>query len=157
MTLISRTDPLEYRLRAQSRTNPETGCREWLAGKSGNGYGRVRVCGVRTQAHRAAYELFVGPIPAGLYVCHRCDNRACINPDHLFLGTQKDNVRDMDAKGRGRRPRLTGERQWAAKLNATSAAAIARDTRPGKVIAQEYGVSRSTVCRIKRGELWRAP
>jgi hypothetical protein len=83
------------------------GCWNWLLGKDRSGYGRMKVqLGSRdrfraTSAHRYAYELFIGAIPHGACVLHRCDNRACCNPAHLFVGTQQDNIRDMHAKGRG--------------------------------------------------------
>jgi hypothetical protein len=68
------------------------------------GYGKVRWQGRTASAHRVAFERAIGPIPSGLYVCHHCDVRLCVNPAHLFLGTARDNSRDMSAKGRGRKP-----------------------------------------------------
>lgn len=102
------TKPMNPEVRIQRATtvSPE-GCWEWSLGKDRVGYGRLKVqmgsrdCFRFTSAHRYAYEVFVGPIPERMNVLHRCDNRSCCNPKHLFLGTQQDNMRDMHAKGRG--------------------------------------------------------
>jgi hypothetical protein len=80
---------------------PNTGCWLWTRSlRPGCGYGQLKEGGRMRFAHRVAYELFVGPIGHGLYVCHRCDVKVCVNPDHLFLGTPKDNAQDMIRKGR---------------------------------------------------------
>lgn len=76
-------------------------CWLWTGSLNEHGYGQVRMPPTVWKAHRVSYALFVGAIPAGLFVCHHCDTPACVNPDHLFLGTAQDNIRDMWAKGRG--------------------------------------------------------
>lgn len=97
---------LEEKLVYRGWTVTESGCWETNCSRGSRGYGQIQHAGVRYSTHRAAYEVWVGPIPDGYYICHRCDNRPCINPDHLFAGTALDNVRDMISKGREYHPRI---------------------------------------------------
>lgn len=90
-------------------------CWIWTAAKI-NGYGVFWHSGKNMKAHRLSYEAAFSPIPIGLYVLHHCDVPSCVNPAHLFLGTQRDNIQDMDSKGRGRRGIFPGESAPAAKL-----------------------------------------
>jgi hypothetical protein len=92
------------------KTSNPNGCWIWTAGKSRlNGYGQFFVAGRNHSSHRSAYEIQYGPIPDGLLVLHRCDTPACVNPVHLFLGTQQDNMTDMVQKGRS----LSGDKSPA--------------------------------------------
>lgn len=78
----------------------ENGCWNYIGCTNSTGYGHIRKNGKVQKAHRVSFEYFIGPIPDGLFICHKCDNPACVNPDHLYAGTQKDNVRDMFSRGR---------------------------------------------------------
>jgi hypothetical protein len=132
------------------------GCWEYDGAQTGFGYGSITWDGKKLMAHRAAYEFYCGPIPEGMSVLHRCDNPRCCNPDHLFIGTQKDNIDDMVAKGRGNHK---GERNSCAKLTSSAVHEIRRLLALGNMyeweIAERFGVARSTVNNIKRGTKWR--
>jgi hypothetical protein len=119
-----------------------------------SGYGRATVPGRGSvYAHRLAYELFKGPIPAALDCLHHCDNPSCVNPDHLFLGTQDDNLKDAAAKGRIKR----GNDHYNAKLTEAAVRRI-RSLResgaPATPLCEQYGISLQTVWRIVHRKTW---
>jgi len=130
-------------------------CWLWTSAMRG-GYGVFWLHGHCTSAHRVSWSLHHGPIPADMNVLHKCDTPACVNPAHLFLGTQQDNADDMLAKGRGRYdtnpPR--GERQWQSKLSAEHIKNIRSDDRSQIEIAHDYGICPSHVSKIKSRKRW---
>ena len=134
-------------------------CWEWTGARMNNGYGewrwaRERGRGKKITAHRASYMLYVGEIPSGMFVCHKCDNRGCVRPDHLFLGTASDNNKDCAEKGR--RPKR--EAHWNARLNCESVTEIRRLRSRGlyqREIAALMGVSRGAVNDVLNAYTWR--
>ena len=117
------------------------------------GYGSLKVDGRETLAHRLMWELTNGPIPDGLCVCHRCDNPPCCNPDHLFLGTKKDNTLDALEKGRLFNPK--GEQNPNAKLTADRVREIRSASGTIRELATRYGVSPALIGFIRQRRAWR--
>ena len=129
---------------------PESGCWLWLGAVSTNGYGRIKVGRDRAvkYAHRLFYAHHVGEIPDEMSVLHRCDTRLCVNPSHLFLGTQADNMADMARKGRS----LSGVRHPAAKLSEEQIRAIRGSIgETQRSIASRFGICQQSVSRIRAG------
>lgn len=130
------------------------GCLEWRGATSDDGYGIVYVDGASRMAHKVALEQVTGPLRRGICACHRCDNRLCIDPAHLFPGTRQDNNADMVAKGRNTAPR--GEQHHRAKLTADDVRAIRLSDKPKRVLAAAYGVTHGLIGQIKTGRIWRS-
>jgi hypothetical protein len=128
------------------------GCLTWRGARV-HGYGTISISGAKRRVHRVAWEIARGPIPGGMAVCHRCDNRACIDVDHLFLGTLADNNADMMNKGRF--VPVLGEKNGRAKLTPEQVAAIVADPRGRVAIAAEYGISKYHVNALKRRRNWK--
>jgi hypothetical protein len=133
----------------------DSGCWEWQGAVYPGGYGHIAPLYGECQAHRASYRHHKGEIPPKTLVLHSCDNRRCINPDHLRLGNHSAN--NHDAYSRGRRRDVSGERNPFAKLRDEDIARILADPRTQPEIAKDYGVCRSTIGEIKRGarHAWR--
>jgi hypothetical protein len=130
---------------------PEAGC--WLI--EGPTYGQGYVYFMKERAHRWAYEKWKGEIPAGLVVRHACDVPSCVNPGHLILGSQVENIRDKVMRGR----QAKGERMFASKLTESQVKEIrirlARPNRGYSSLGREYGVDRKVISRIHRMQAWK--
>lgn len=136
---------------------PNSGCFLWLMGEV-RGYGKFQVEKRTYLAHRVAYTLAKGEIPPGVYVLHSCDNRACVNPDHLSLGDQKQNMKEMDLRGRRNQWSPSGERNPRAKLLQADVDQIRLRLLSGegfRSIATKYGMSVLAIKRIKTRETWK--
>lgn len=143
---MRRGAPIAERLQDGCVVDRETRCHNWSKGLDAGGYGQIKVKGKTQNAHRVAYRYLVGEIPAGIHVLHRCDNRRCINPLHLFLGTHAENMQDKAAKGRCGCAK--GEASGSAKLTAAQVVeirALAQNGFTQKAIGLRFGVSQVTV------------
>jgi len=162
--------PLTEYLEARSIPEPNSGCLLWTGGVDRYGYGIGTREGKNDKAHRLAWRSVNGNPPLGGIICHKCDVRSCVNPDHLFVGTHSDNAKDRNRKGRQSRgeahamsfaasaawisatPR--GERHASAILTEDAIRRIRSDQRLQKVVAAEHGICQSHVSLIKRRKLW---
>lgn len=146
---------LEERFWEKVDIRSDDDCWEWKASKTKKGYGSFGFLIGTEYAHRVSWILCYGEIPDGLFVCHKCDNRSCVNPNHLFLGTAKDNSEDMVNKGRS----IVNERNPMSKLKETDVKNIRDLLSVGKFsqrkIAKMFGVSSATVSFIGSGLTWK--
>ncbi len=149
---------LRERLDRYSMPEPNSGCHLWLASVNPAGYGRLRYDGEARLAHRLSWMVEYGPIPTGMCVCHKCDVPACINPNHLWLGTRYDNSTDMRRKGRssdGRpRPSARGSLNGNSRYSEETMLAVRLASGRHADIAARFGVSKTLVGYVKRGIQW---
>lgn len=132
----------------------ENGCIEWAKQKDTDGYGRISINNYPHMVHRVSYELYIGPIPPGVLVCHSCDNPSCFNPEHLFLGSCAENLKDMVLKGR--KPR--GEKVHNSKLTENQVKEIKRRLNEGEKVSsivKDYPVHGRAIRLIQAGINWK--
>lgn len=144
--------PLD-RLYKNSIPEPNSGCWLWLLSVDHHGYGQININGKYERANRLSWRVFYGAIPAGLLVLHKCDMPCCVNPEHLFLGTDLDNNRDMHKKKR--HVQFSGEKLPQSKLTEASVREIRASTADTMTLARKYGVSRSTIRSVVRLITWK--
>lgn len=139
------------RLLNKVQPEPNTGCWFWLGAADSLGYGRIGIGGSKVVlSHRLSYQLFKGPVPEDLCVLHKCDTPCCVNPDHLFLGTKKDNAIDCATKYR--------TNPKSAKLNHESVRQIRSRFKSGasiKTLVQDYNLARETIREVVTGKTWK--
>ena len=146
-----------------SKVKKTDGCWNWTASTGTKGYGQFFTGTAKARkvvrAHRLSWEMTNGAVPLGLCVLHRCDNRLCVRPSHLWLGTNQDNTDDMIAKGRRRQgSRLIGEQNPSSKLTRDEVLRLRKVLDEGSslsIVASQFGVSKSTAWNIKRGKTWK--
>jgi hypothetical protein len=138
------------RLMTKCKIDWNTDCWNWTAYKMKSGYGTINLDGKPKYAHRVSYEFFKEQDPSGLCVCHHCDNPSCINPEHLFLGTNADNAADRNSKGR----QTKGTSHPACKLTEAQVLEIRASAATQKSLASKYGVAQSQISKIKSRKLW---
>lgn len=156
--------PIEERFRKAIQKDSESGCWNWMGSKGQNGYGFIYWNGKNWRAHRLSFAIHNGPIPSGKFVCHKCDNPRCVNPDHLFAGTPRDNWLDALSKRRGfivstcgKRADGSGEQNGSAKLTWVQVVCIRAEREAGEkqsVLAERYGISRTQVHNIVHRKKW---
>jgi hypothetical protein len=144
------------RFEAKTIPEPNSGCWLWTGFTNQDGYGWFNPAGKPMGAHRVAWMLYRGD-PGDMTVCHKCDTPSCVNPDHLWLGTQGDNIRDCFSKGRGNPGRLRGEQHGTAKLTARQVAEIRAAPHyygVNRDLAARFDVNAQYISRIRCGRGW---
>lgn len=140
----------------EAKFEKTTGCWLWQAAKTSQGYGQFGYKGMMRGAHRVAFELYVAEIPAGMHVLHTCDTPGCVNPAHLKLGSNADNVADRSA--RGRTAKFIGEAHHNAAFSQEQVEAIKKEYASRKIshrsLAFKYGVSKTTIGYLLRGRTY---
>lgn len=150
------------RFEAKYEPVPESGCWLWTASINNLGYGQIQN-GKRTVnghfrpflAHRVSWELYKGPIPNGMCVLHRCDVQCCVNPEHLFIGTMRDNTMDMRRKGRWHANEKWFAYESRRKLTNEQIIEIRHSQEKTGVLMKKFGVKRHAIADVKAGRTWK--
>lgn len=143
-------DSVRTRFEKKYQRSEKTGCWLWTGASGGRGYGAFSLGGRSHTASRVSWMLYRGEIPEGLIVCHKCDVPLCVNPDHLFLGTDKDNTDDCRSKNR----MPMGEKCVSSKIKETDVIEIRSSSIPQRQLAKKFGICVAHVNRIKKGRRW---
>jgi len=160
--------PIEERFHKGYKINEITGCWDWIKSLGSHGYAHIAERGKNLRGHRLSYEIHFGKISSGLLVLHKCDNRKCVNPKHLFLGSQKENMEDMIAKGRhpiAKKGKIINatksyilDKHPKSKLNCIQVIEIRKLLSMGKsmlAISKLFNVSEKTIFNIKHELIWK--
>lgn len=150
MSACEKITGLQNRIFANSIPVTETGCWLWLLAVDKDGYGLITIDGKSKRVHRLSYEIFKGDIPEKMLVLHSCDMPSCVNPEHLKIGTHKDNYNDMES--RGRHPH---DPSHHSKLNELQVRAIHASNEPLKSIARKFNITIRQVIKIRKCERWK--
>jgi HNH endonuclease len=145
--------PIRDRIEENIERITESGCWIWMRAVDEDGYGRIKVKNSNRGAHKRSYEEFVGPVPDGIFVCHRCDIPSCVNPHHLFLGTNRENLEDRDRKGRQARRESHGNSKLSNQL-ASEIRKLRSEGASLKDLSREFGLRVATVCMVAKGRIW---
>ena len=143
---ISVKEKLDY----YSIPEPNSGCWLWIGGATTVGYGKIFANGFVRLSHRVSYEEYKGAIPEGMLVLHKCDTPACINPEHLFLGTNKENMQDASRKGRT----SFGEKNGSSKITEKDAILILNSAQSVSILSRKYNITETSIRNIKNGDKW---
>lgn len=149
---IAETDRVKDRISKRVSLTPE-GCWQWNGSGNSNGYGIMTHKGKSRSAHRVSFEVFNGPIPEGLHVLHTCDNRGCVNPQHLLVGTAKENR--ADCKNKGRLNALCGSENGFAKLTEADVWEIRTSSLGPRALGEKFGLHEGSICSIRAGKTWK--
>jgi hypothetical protein len=119
------------------------------------GYGKIRNKSIKTRAHRWFYELYKGKIEEGKVICHTCDTPSCVNPDHLYQGTQQDNIKDRVLRKRGGSSKIAGENNLNSKLTKEDVLEIRNSNKSLSFFAKKFGMGTSQIHRIRKNQSWK--